>query len=148
MPESIFDDATRQALIIRLHSLGPGSLRQWGTMDLPKAISHMGDQLRLALGEIELKPVSGIASTIGLRTLIVRYMPFPKNAKTAPRLLETDITNLDEARDWLLEWIDRVVDHEADKPLTPHPLFGAISNADWGVLMARHLDHHLRQFDA
>jgi len=29
-----------------------------------------------------------------------------------------------------------------------HPAFGALSRRAWGVLIYRHMDHHLRQFDA
>ena len=28
----------------------------------------------------------------------------------------------------------------------PHPMFGQLSGHSWGVLMWRHMDHHLRQF--
>lgn len=148
MPISIFDPADRLALVARLESLSPHSPRLWGTMDLPKAICHMGDQLRLALGEIVVEPVPGLASVPGFRTLIVRYLPFPKNVKTAPELLVTDLASLDEARSWLLTWVERVVAHGLEAPLAAHPLFGALSTADWGIVMARHMDHHLRQFDA
>jgi len=27
-----------------------------------------------------------------------------------------------------------------------HPFFGRLSGGDWGWLMFKHLDHHLRQF--
>ena len=29
-----------------------------------------------------------------------------------------------------------------------HPAFGALSRRAWGVLIYRHMDHHLRQFGA
>ena len=28
----------------------------------------------------------------------------------------------------------------------PHPAFGGLSHSQWGVLAAKHIDHHLRQF--
>ncbi len=29
----------------------------------------------------------------------------------------------------------------------PHPFFGSLTTAEWEVLMWKHLDHHLRQFE-
>ncbi|MEO5826010.1 MAG: DUF1569 domain-containing protein [Gemmatimonadales bacterium] len=31
---------------------------------------------------------------------------------------------------------------------SPHSFFGTMNPAEWGVLMYKHLDHHLRPFGA
>lgn len=146
MPNSIFVEADRRRMLERIRSLKPEAERQWGTLELPKALCHMADQLLLALGEIEVKPVPTPAALPVLRTVLVRYMPFPKGVRTAPELLRSDAEDLDQARERLLGVIERVVEKGPSARFEAHPLFGRLSGSDWGVLMDRHMDHHLRQF--
>lgn len=146
MPNSLFDPNDRRQVVGRIQALTPDSQRQWGTMELPKALCHMADQLRLALGEIEIARKPSAMGWPVVRSLVVRYLPFPKGVKTAPELLRTDAESLEEARASLLAEIDRVVARGEAGSWAPHPLFGPLGGADWGILMDRHLDHHLRQF--
>ena len=143
---TLFNPADRSRIETRIQALTPAAERQWGTMSLPKALGHMGDQLLLALGELEVKPVSSVLSWAPLRYLVVNVMPIPRNVKTAPELLMTDFQDLSEARQELLTLIQRFVDHGIEGAWAPHPLFGPLSGKDWGTLAAKHLDHHLRQF--
>lgn len=145
---TLFDPADRARLVERIRSLGPDATRRWGSMSLPKALGHMGDQLLLALGDLEIAPIGGFLSLPPLRFLVVHVLPVPRGVKTAPELLRTDIETLDEARDRLLLLIERFASHGRDGTWAPHPLFGSLSGKDWGVLAAKHLDHHLRQFSA
>ena len=39
--------------------------------------------------------------------------------------------------------LSRLVD--ADR-VAPHSVFGRLTHNEWGVLAAKHIDHHLRQF--
>jgi hypothetical protein len=81
-----------------------------------------------------------------LKQFIVYLAPFPKNVPTAPELLARP------PGDWagdvtaLLSLVDRVVARGQSATWGQHPLFGALSPSGWGVLMYRHVDHHLRQF--
>jgi len=34
----------------------------------------------------------------------------------------------------------------AAKNVAPHSVFGRLSRRQWGILAAKHIDHHLRQF--
>ena len=36
----------------------------------------------------------------------------------------------------------------ASHPLARHPAFGDLTHESWGVLLHKHVDHHLRQFGA
>lgn len=119
-------------------------------MELPAALAHMRRQIELALGELELPtPKLGALALLRLpvlRELVIFGVPFPKGAKTAPGLLQADADDIDEERRQLEAVIERAAQRGTDGPWTPHPLFGALGGRAWGTLMARHLDHHLRQF--
>jgi len=45
----------------------------------------------------------------------------------------------------LLEIISEFI--EADE-FHPHSIFGNLTKEDWGLIIYKHLDHHLRQFGA
>lgn len=148
--ETLFDAETRRQVQARIQEMGPDCRRHWGSMTVPQALSHMGDQLAMALGDIDAVPVRGPLSWPPLKQLVLYVLPWPKNAKTAPELLQTRIEDVEVARRRLLQLIDRFValgDSSGDGDgFSRHPLFGSLSTRTWGSLAWRHLDHHLRQF--
>ena len=83
-----------------------------------------------------------------LKQLIIYVAPFPKGAPTAPELLVraprgvghdvADVRRCSAARGR--------VRHTDGWP--EHPAFGKLSKRAWGVLIYRHMDHHLKQFGA
>ena len=145
---SLFNEAHRTRLLERIDSMSPESQRQWGTMSVPKALCHMGDQLLTGLGDIEVRRVKSPVGWPPVRWFVIHWMPWPKGVKTAPELLKTDIEEVQEAKERLKGIIERCAQRGASGSWSPHPLFGNISGKAWGVLGAKHLDHHLRQFGA
>ena len=117
-------------------------------MTLAKALCHMGDQLLTGLGDIQVRQIRSMVGLPPVRWFVIHWMPWPKGVKTAPELLKTEIGEIGAARDRLIEIIERCVERGPNGSWSPHPLFGAISGKDWGVLGAKHLSHHLRQFGA
>ena len=67
---------------------------------------------------------------------------------TAPELLAR------EPRDWTSDVADvqsllaRAAATRTTDAWPEHPAFGKLSTRAWGVLIYRHMDHHLRQFGA
>ena len=142
---NLFHDADRRKILERIQSLGEESPRLWGSMSLPQALAHMRGQLELAVGERKVARVP-FPRIPGLSYLIVHHLPFPKGAPTAPELLTSDPADLETERRLLLDAIEKAATRGPEGPFEPHPAFGRLSGNSWGVLMARHLDHHLRQF--
>lgn len=52
------------------------------------------------------------------------------------------------ARAALKAIIERAAAQSSGGTWQPHPAFGILSTADWGVLIHKHVDHHLVQFGA
>ncbi len=81
-----------------------------------------------------------------LKQFIVYLAPFPKNLPTAPELLARS------PRDWhadvadLQALVHRFTPRGAGGRWPEHPAFGKLSERAWGVLVYRHMDHHLKQF--
>jgi hypothetical protein len=144
---TIFDAATRQALASRVRSITPQSQRRWGSMDSARALAHLADSLRMALGDLKVPAKNTPLRFTPLKQLIIYVAPFPKGAPTAPELITRAATDFRSEIDAIVTMLDRCAD--ANQALAPeHPAFGRLSRRDWGVLVYRHTDHHLRQFGA
>lgn len=85
--------------------------------------------------------------TFPLKHLILYVLPFPKGAPTAPLLLVASPEEFAESARQLTKALDDFL-HEEDRPAPHHPLFGPLTRKEWGALMHKHIDHHLRQFGA
>jgi hypothetical protein len=144
---TIFDPSTRQALAKRFRQITPESQRRWGSMTSAQVVAHLTDALRMALGDLPIAMRKTPLRFTPIKQLIIYVAPFPKGAPTAPELLARSASDFDAEARSFVEMLDRCAD--ATQRLAPqHPAFGTMSRRDWGVLIYRHTDHHLRQFGA
>lgn len=142
---SFYDPARRQELLDRLARLTPERTPAWGRFTAPRMVRHLIESLKLATGELVVAPRYLPLRAVTKRVAI-HWIPWPRGAKTAPELLagvpgswDADVAQLRE------RLVKLPVPSETDA-LPEHPLFGAMSKHDWGVLLYRHVDHHLTQF--
>lgn len=149
MYSTLFDPQARQAIADRIGRLTPQSERRWGQLTLDRAVTHMADQLRMALGEIVSSPPRGALRFALPRYVAIHVMPWPKGKIKGPGdAFRTSPSDLSADRDALLALIDKVGTRDPRGPWPHHPLFGPLRGNDWGVLCYRHLHHHLTQFSA
>ncbi len=145
---SMFEPATYQEFTSRIDRLSPESKRQWGRMSVQQMICHLSDALKGTLGEIPstFKP-NFLASRLG--HFIILNAPIPKGkASTVPEFQQTQPGDWTRDVATLKGYLERVVARArtADAVWGIHPRFGKLTREEWGKLLARHLDHHLRQF--
>lgn len=145
MPPTIYDSARRDELARRLDGLTPDTRPRWGRMDASRMVNHLLEAYRLPSGALRIRrrPVP-LRSLV--RWLMLYVLPFPKGAPTARELLIRPAAGFDVDRDALRAAILASTEPAPDAPRGDHPLFGDMSRRDWGVLMYKHTDHHLRQF--
>jgi hypothetical protein len=148
MPKTIHDPAVRASLHARIDRLGASDSARWGHFTAPKMVTHLVESLRMAASELAVPPRSSVLSNRLVRFLVIYALPFPRGAPTARQLLErapdtwaSDVSTLKAA-------LERTAAIDAHGAWPAHPAFGDISGTDWGVLIYRHTDHHLRQFGA
>ena len=124
-------------------------------------VCHAADQLRVALGDIEAR-TGGLRLRFGDREVrvspgllrfrlgrrvLVHWLPWPKSRVGAPpEMLSTPPGEWSEDVAVLHALVDRVGERNAGETWGTHPVFGAISGQEWGLLCWKHLDYHLRQF--
>jgi uncharacterized protein DUF1569 len=132
-------------LLARLERLGPDAKPAWGTLDAPRMLCHLGDQLRVALGEIPTVP----QHTWLMRTLVkfvvvhTGFKPPPGKVKTAPEMLTSRPASWQDDLDACKQLASRVGSGAAN---AEHPAFGRLTPEEWAKLCWKHMDHHLRQF--
>jgi hypothetical protein len=146
---SILNQADRAAIAARLRSLSASSTRRWGQMDVAGMLHHLQLSTRMALGELDVPSVNKRPfQMFPLKHLVLYVLPFPKGAPTAPELKTIDASSVETERAALLELLDRVGTGPRDGAGPAHPLFGPLTWREWGVVMYKHADHHLKQFGA
>ena len=146
---SILNEPDRAEICSRLRSLSVSSTARWGSMDVAKMLQHLRLSASMALGELPVVSVNKRPFQIfPLKHLLLYVLPFPKGAPTATELKPSVAASVEEERTALLELLERIGTgpHEGTAP--DHPLFGPMTWREWGVVMYKHADHHLKQFGA
>ncbi len=146
--KTLFDIFDREEVVGRIEHVTAESKPQWGKMNAEMMLAHLVASMRMAKGELEVKPKKMPIRFFPLRQLIVYWLPFPKGAPTAPELLPSDPGAIEENKRQLAQLIKDVGGRGAMDLWPYHPAFGNLGRRGWGVLTWRHIDHHLRQFGA
>jgi hypothetical protein len=142
---TLLNPAEREAILHRLRRLEPSSRPRWGRLTAPGMICHLGDALRVSLGDVPAQRVDTLPRRTLLKWMVV-YSPMPVPAgriQTAPEMLTSRPTTWEQD----LAQVERLIGRLAAAPVTAaHPFFGPLSHGGWGRLGWKHVDHHLRQF--
>jgi len=142
--KSFFDAPVRQQLLERMSRVTPESRSQWGKMNAEQMLTHLVQSLRMAVGELPTKSKKLPMRYWPLRELVVYWMPWPKGSPTAPELIPSNSESVEQSKSELSRLAEIFVSRK--EPWPEHPAFGNLSRRAWGVLVSRHMDHHLRQF--
>lgn len=148
--KSLFDSTDREALFARIAVLQPAAARQWGKMDPAQMLCHCSQALETATGDRPMKQkLLGKILTPFIRSSILGAKPFGKNAPTDPTFVVSGERDFTAERTRLLGLIHRFVERGTDAAgKETHAFFGRMTGQEWGELMYKHIDHHLRQFGA
>ncbi len=144
--KTLLDSADRQETLRRLEQIPPDRRPLFGSMNAAQMAGHIADPMRAALGELPAAIKKSFLQNPMMRYVFIYWMPFPKGLPTAPEFVHTGQDDLSKNVNEFKSALDRFVARAARGPLPPHVVFNDISNKDWGVLMYKHTDHHLRQF--
>ncbi len=149
--KNLYNAAQVQEVKQRVASLRPDSARQWGSMTAPQAMAHCCTSMEMALGDKNLPRVFAgrLLGWIVKPLALKDDAPMRRNSPTMPELVVRGDRNLDAERTRLVTLIDRfAAAGPAGCTTHPHSFFGPLTPDEWGILMYKHLDHHLRQFGA
>ncbi|GLH71378.1 hypothetical protein GETHPA_29120 [Geothrix rubra] len=145
---SLFHPPDCDAVRCRFAELHPGGPRLWGRMDAAQMLAHCAKGLEAATTDRPVRQafLGRLVSPL-IRPLVLGDRPFRRNAPTSPLFVVAEPRDFEAEMRRLAHLIDRFVQRgPARAAQVPHVFFGRLSGDQWGRLMYKHLDHHLRQF--
>jgi hypothetical protein len=146
--QSLFEPSARQSIANRLEALPPAAVRQWGKMDAAQMLAHCSAALEVGTGERPRKQML-IGKILGpfVRKSMLGDKPFSKGSPTDPTFVVGDSRDFAREKERLVELVERFCQAgPAAAGRQMHSFVGRLSGDEWGALMYKHLDHHLRQF--
>lgn len=146
---TLWNESDRGDMLGRFDRLRPDSSAHWGRMSAPQMLAHIGDSMRMAIGAVRVEPRRTPLRFTPIKQLVIYGLPSaPRNLPTAPELRKTPPgvwgEDLRDAKELIRRAVVRY--HQPTSKWPDHPAFGRLSSRAWGVLLYKHLDHHLRQF--
>jgi hypothetical protein len=134
----------------RLSRLTAATPRQWGTMDLARALRHLTFTFEMSLGE-QVVPDKTIPVVRDLIYLVFFrwFTTWPKGRPKGPAYLCPPAQGEFESEraavvDRMWRFVD-LLEREPDR-CAVNPGLGPIALTTWSRVHGVHLDHHLRQF--
>jgi hypothetical protein len=143
----LHEPSVRDSIRARLHTLSPNATQQWGKMSVDQMLFHCNQAMRAALGEYTPK-AQRVPMPKSLLKFMVLNLPWVKGAPTTAEFVACEQYSFDAERDRLLQLIDEFTTRSVDATSWGRSAaFGDMSGREWSRLQAKHLDHHLRQFN-
>jgi len=147
---SLFEQQTTGQIIARIESLTPENKAQWGKMNVSQMLTHCNRAMLTATGE-SILPRMFMGRILGpfIRHFFYNDKPFAKNSPTDATFVVTGEQDFVAEKAKLIAVVNRfAAGGEAKCTTQPHSFFGRLTPAQWAIGMYKHLDHHLRQFNA
>ena len=144
--KSLFNPRDHRELQDRVQRLRTDQTPQWGRMSTVQMVAHLADSLRMASGELEVAAKKVPFRYSPLKEFVLYVLPIPKGLPTSPELIARKPGDFTAEVADLRDQLNGLVQRGAEALAPEHPAFGRLSARQWGVLIYRHMDHHLRQF--
>jgi hypothetical protein len=146
--QSLFSPSERQEILERLAKLRADATREWGKMDPAQMLAHCALALEVGTGDRVL-PHRLIGKIFGpfAKGSLLGKKPFSRNSPTDPAFLVSGPRDFAREKARLVELVKRfggAGPTAADGRM--HSFFGRLTGEEWGVIMYKHIDHHLQQF--
>lgn len=146
---NFFEASDRNPLLARLEKLQGSAVRQWGKMDVAQMCAHCAAATEVAAGEVVKRQafVGKLLGPLVKKSVVGSDKPLSKNSPTDPTFVVSDPRDFEKEKARLVAVTKRFC---AAGPAAAngrvHSFFGRMTGDEWGVMMYKHLDHHLRQF--
>ncbi|WP_111594533.1 DinB family protein [Chitinophaga dinghuensis] len=146
--KTILEQPTRDELVSRINQLQENSTAKWGQMNVRQMMRHCILWEEMALGQKKYPRVflGRILGRFILKAVLKDDAPMRRNSPTiAPMKINTSVG--DDVASQKKKWIALLEEHRPGMPDIVHPIFGKMTAAEVGLLLYKHTDHHLRQFN-
>ncbi len=147
--KSIFDPIVRDEVIGRIQALNETAPPQWGKMTVYQMLKHCTLWEDMMQGKVQFKRMflGWVFGKMALKAVLKDDSPLRLGTPTLAELTTVDKSGNITAQKG--EWIAKIqaYAHFSHRDLV-HPFFGKMTEVQIGLLVYKHIDHHLRQFNA
>ena len=147
--KTIFDNETKTELINRIELLQENTPSQWGKMNAYQMVKHCRGWEEMMQSKVNLKRafIGRIFGRIALKAVVGNTDPLKRSTPTIPSLIIKESAGDFEAEKkcWISN-IEQYANFENDN--FRHVFFGKMTREQIGQMVYKHIDHHLRQFNA
>jgi hypothetical protein len=149
--KTLANEAERVEILARMGCVKRDSARRWGKMSAHQMVCHLADSFRGVMGERPLSVVPGNFGR-GVVKWVALYsgLRWPHGLKTMPEVdqLIGGSRPVEFTADvqQLRTLFERFTAQRRDFVWGRHPMFPAMTEADWMRWGYLHMDHHFRQF--
>ena len=148
--KTIFDKTIRDELINRVNSLNDNGPPQWGKMNAYQMVKHNNVWNEWMLGGNKLTYQQSFLGKIFGKYALTRMIKddrlLDRNIPTSEQFKVKETKG--EIESEKVKWKASLAEYENySNPGFIHDFFGKMTKEQVGVLVYKHTDHHLRQFD-
>ena len=151
--KSIFDDNTRAEILQRIAQIDTNQMNlrpNWGRMNLFQMLRHntYWNKWMLGDGDFQYRQalIGKLFGKMALRKMIKDDQPFDQNIPTSKQFQISEKQGDPAAEK--LAWMSLTAAFDSfHNPTFVHDFFGKMSREQIGILVYKHSDHHLRQFN-
>lgn len=143
--KTVFDDLTREELIQRVNKLKEDSTAQWGKMNVSQMMRHCSQWDEMALGKTRYKQslLGKLFGKMGLRDMM-KDAPIKRNLPTVSSFVIKEQLDFNAEKARWIQLLHEYGNYSNDSFI--HPFFGTLTKEQTGIIVYKHIDHHLRQF--
>ena len=149
--KNIFLQEDASYFIKRINNLSENSVPIWGKMTVDQMLAHCNITYEMIYETEKHKKPNAIAKWI-LKTFVklkvTNDKAYKPNLPTSPAFVITNKKNFEDEKKRLIGFIQKTQQLGENAFDGKENLnFGKLSSKEWNNLMAKHLDHHLNQFN-
>jgi len=148
--QNIFSINDYEKFVERINQLKNDSQPLWGKMSVDQMLAHCNVMYEMVYDTIHQKPnfvLRFILKSL-IKNKVVDETPYLRNIRTAPQFIVNNNRDFELEKFRLINYIYKTQElgeneFEGKESLS----FGKLSSKEWNNMFAKHLDHHLSQFE-
>lgn len=148
---NIFKKEVSDTLVARINSLKHSTPALWGKMTVSQMLAHCNVTYELIYENKHPEPnfFTKLILKAFVKKLVTTEMPYKQNSPTAPSFLIKEDKDFETEKKRLIDHIYKTQQlGEAHFDGKKSHSFGNLNKDQWNAMFYKHLDHHLRQFNA
>jgi len=115
-------------------------------MDVAQMLAHVNVSIEAPLGIVELPDESNWLYRTVVKAIVLNNKPFRHGYPTSSGYKMADPKLFEAEKAKLIGLLKSAAANGPDGNWRAHVAFGPLTGEEWGVLLWKHADHHLRQF--